>query len=135
MIREHGSIEKILPTLEGVSKYVIPPDWIPDKVDNDKDEDATTDEEGNDDKDDGEGDGEKQEKEKKIPAYVLARELFHNHEVTTDVELKWKAPQAEELTKFLVEEGGFNAERVKNNIEKLKKVRYCNFSAGLASWL
>ena len=34
LIREHGSIEKILPTLEGVSKYVIPPDWIPDKVDN-----------------------------------------------------------------------------------------------------
>merc|ERR1712194_381413 len=55
-----------------------------------------------------------------------ARELFFNHEVTTDVEIKFKAPQKEELTKFLVEEAGFNPERVKSSIEKLEKAHAAN---------
>ncbi|OEU20030.1 PIN domain-like protein [Fragilariopsis cylindrus CCMP1102] len=81
LIKEHGSIEKIIPALQD---------------------------------------------EKPVPAYVLARELFFNHEVDTDVELKWTAPKKEELTKFLVEEAGFNADRVKASIEKLDKAHTAN---------
>mmetsp|Transcript_36891 Transcript_36891/g.41201 ORF Transcript_36891/g.41201 Transcript_36891/m.41201 type:complete len:433 (-) Transcript_36891:869-2167(-) len=127
LIRQHGSIEKIITSLkgavnkDGVQKYVVPKNWIPD--DDEKDEDATTDEEG--------GDAKKEKRleqgnEKPVPAYVLARELFFNHEVTTDVEIKFKAPQKEELTKFLVEEAGFNPERVKSSIEKLEKAHAAN---------
>lgn len=127
LIRQHGSIEKIITSLkgvvnkDGVQKYVVPKNWIPD--DDEKDEDATTDEEG--------GDAKKEKtleegNEKPVPAYVLARELFFNHEVTTDVEIKFKAPQKEELTKFLVEEAGFNPERVKSSIEKLEKAHAAN---------
>jgi flap endonuclease-1 len=64
--------------------------------------------------------------DKPIPAYIQARDLFHNHETTTDVELKWTKPQSEELTKFLVDEQGFNAERVKSNIEKLEAAYKAN---------
>ena len=110
LIREHGSIEKILPVVKDVPKYTVPANWIPDE----KDKDETTDEEA------------EAAKEATTPAYVLARDLFHNHEVDTDVELKWKEPQAEELTKFLVDEAGFNPERVKLQIEKLKKAHAAN---------
>merc|ERR1712161_62697 len=102
LIRQHGSIEKIITSLkgivnkDGVQKYVVPKNWIPD------------------------------DDEKDVPAYVLARELFFNHEVTTDVEIQFKAPQKEELTKFLVEEAGFNPERVKSSIEKLEKAHAAN---------
>jgi len=129
LIRQHGSIEKIITSLkgvvnkDGVQKYVVPKNWIPD--DDEKDEDATTDEEGGDDKKE-EGKTSEEGNEKPVPAYVLARELFFNHEVTTDVELKFKAPQKEELTKFLVEEAGFNPERVKSSIEKLEKAHAAN---------
>mmetsp|Transcript_10362 Transcript_10362/g.18322 ORF Transcript_10362/g.18322 Transcript_10362/m.18322 type:complete len:97 (-) Transcript_10362:799-1089(-) len=44
----------------------------------------------------------------------------------TEVELKWKAPQSEELMRFLVEEQGFNPDRVKGNIEKLEKAYKAN---------
>ena len=113
LIKEHGSIEKIIPALQdvvnkdGIKKYTIPKNWIPD--DDEKDEDATTDEEGGDEKhaknEEAKAPSEEDE-EKPVPAYVLARELFFNHEVDTDVELKWTAPKKEELTKFLVEEAG-----------------------------
>ena len=58
--------------------------------------------------------------EELIPIYVKARGLFNNHEVLKDVELKWVECQAEELTKFLVDEMGFNADRVKGQILKLQ---------------
>lgn len=117
LIREHGSIEKILPAVKDIPKYTVPKNWIPEEPE--KDENETTDEEG-------EKDGESEEKETPTPAYVLARNLFHNHEVDTDVELKWKEPQTEELTKFLVEEAGFNPERVQTQIEKLVKAYKAN---------
>jgi flap endonuclease-1 len=122
LIREHGSIEKILPTLDR-KKYAVPADWIPDEKQDD-DENETTDDEGGDNQ--GKENSKNDEKEKPIPVYVRARELFHNHEVTTDVELKWKAPQVDELTKFLVDEQGFNPERVKSNVEKLEKAYKAN---------
>jgi flap endonuclease-1 len=121
LIRQHGSIEKILPTLDR-KKYTIPKDWIPaEKNDQDENDDTTT---------DGEGDSENvlndQQPDQPIPTYVQARDLFHNHETTTDVVLKWTKPQSEELTKFLVDEQGFNADRVKSNIEKLEAAYQAN---------
>ena len=38
-----------------------------------------------------------------------------------DVELKWTPCNVEDLTKFLVEESGFNADHVKGGIQKLQK--------------
>eukprot|EP00531_Pseudo-nitzschia_arenysensis_P010564 CAMPEP_0116138666 /NCGR_PEP_ID=MMETSP0329-20121206/12900_1 /TAXON_ID=697910 /ORGANISM="Pseudo-nitzschia arenysensis, Strain B593" /LENGTH=418 /DNA_ID=CAMNT_0003633657 /DNA_START=113 /DNA_END=1369 /DNA_ORIENTATION=- len=116
LIREHGCIEKIIAAIEDVPKYTIPKNWIPDKGNKDE---TTDDEKEKENKDE-------QVNEKPTPAYVLARELFHNHEVDTDVELKWKEPQREELTKFLVEEAGFNPDRVKTQIDKLCKSHAAN---------
>ena len=41
--------------------------------------------------------------------------------VFVDIDLKWKPCQAEDLTKFLVDQMGFSPERVKASIEKLQK--------------
>ena len=120
LIREHKSIEKIILAVKDIPKYTIPKNWTPD--DDEKDENETTDEER--EKEDTAKNGEP--KEKSTPAYVLARDLFHNHEVDTDVELKWKEPQREELTKFLVDEAGFNPDRVKVQIDKLVKAHAAN---------
>lgn len=126
LIREHGSIEKIIPTLvdvmnkDGNKKYIIPDDWIPECI-NDNDDKSDDEEEGK--QADAEADVNK---ERPIPTYVQARELFFNHEVDTNVELKWLPPKKEELTKFLVEEAGFNADRVKSSIEKLENAHNSN---------
>lgn len=117
LIKEHGSIEGILKVIDR-KKYEIPRAWIPDE----KDEEETDNE--NDEN------NENSKVEKVEPAYVQARMLFHNHEVRkgSDLsdELKWREPQVEELTKFLVEENGFNPERVHANIEKLQKAYKAN---------
>ena len=57
--------------------------------------------------------------------YVRARELFKNPDVTDPktIDLKWTPPDEEGLIQFLVEEKGFNKERVLSGIEKLKKAR------------
>lgn len=114
LIREHKDIETILKNLDG-NKYAVPSNWVPDA----KNEENTSDEENDENLENG---------QKAVPAYVQARELFNNHEVLTEsqVELKWKPPQVEELTKFLVDEMGFNPDRVKSNIEKLEKARLAN---------
>lgn len=118
LIKEHGSIEGILKTIDR-KKYEIPKDWIPGGKD-EEDTDNENDDENN----------ENDQQEKPEPAYVQARRLFHNHEVLKASELadelKWKEPQVEELTKFLVEENGFNPERVHSNIEKLQKAFKAN---------
>lgn len=116
LIREHGCIEKIIAAIEDIPKYTIPKNWVPDKADKDENTDDEKEKENKDE----------QSNEKPTPAYVLARELFHNHEVDTDVELKWKEPEREELTKFLVEEAGFNPDRVKTQIDKLCKAHAAN---------
>jgi flap endonuclease-1 len=43
-----------------------------------------------------------------------------------NVDLKWKLPQEEALSKFLVDDCGFNPERVKSNIEKLQAAHKAN---------
>jgi len=57
--------------------------------------------------------------------YQEARELFKNPEVKKDedVELKWEAPNEQELIKFLVEEKGFSEDRIRSGIKKLTKAR------------
>lgn len=57
--------------------------------------------------------------------YAQARELFLHPEVTDPetLECKYAEPDEEALTKFLVEEKGFNPDRVARGIEKLKKAR------------
>ncbi|CAM9518134.1 unnamed protein product, partial [Discosporangium mesarthrocarpum] len=59
------------------------------------------------------------------PMYLQARSVFLNPEVTAagDIKLKWTDPDETGLLKFLVEEKGFNAERVASGISKLKDAR------------
>ena len=121
LIRQHESIENILENIDR-KKYTIPDDWLPhEKIE------AKESAENDDQHDDNGDSDEKEEKESAednievVPIFVKARQLFNEHEVLVDVELKWKECQPEELTKFLVDEQGFSAERVKANIEKLQK--------------
>lgn len=113
LIREHKNIETIIENLDR-QKYTVPSDWVPN--------------ENSKDTDDEEADENAENGEKPLPAYVQARQLFYHHEVLEgkDVELKWTPPQVEELTTFLVDEMGFNPERVKSNIEKLEKAHKAN---------
>lgn len=65
-------------------------------------------------------------KKYKAPENFLYKEsaaLFHNPEVTkgSEFDLKWTEPDEDGLIKFLVDEKGFNLERVKNGIVKMKK--------------
>jgi flap endonuclease-1 len=97
LIREYGCIEKILQNIDK-SKYGIPESWeAPIR--------STS----------------EQSQEDFVPVYIEARKLFNHHEVLTDVDIKWSPCQPEELTAFLVDEMGFNADRVKSSIEKLQK--------------
>ena len=130
LIREHKCIEEILKHMNR-EKYGIPDDWIPNEVkakkkkaEEEKKAEETDGEDEDNDKPTGQlkkGDDDDDEEEEIIPIYVKARELFNNHEVLTDVDLKWEPCQEAELKKFLVEDMGFNAERVAGQIEKLKK--------------
>jgi flap endonuclease-1 len=109
LIREHKNIEGILETIDR-KKYTVPPSWIPGEAHKDDEEASSADEE------------EKPERPSstEAPAFVQARGLFLNHETEPNVELKWKPCQAEELTKFLVDDMGFNPDRVASSIDKLK---------------
>ena len=111
LIREHGTIEKILDNLDR-KKFEVPEDWEPNAKKKEIDDADSAGEE--------ESPPVEEPKEDLIPQYVQARKLFHEHEVLDMVELKWKPCQAEELTKFLVDDMGFNPDRVKSNIEKLQ---------------
>ncbi|KAK1572441.1 hypothetical protein Q3G72_032673 [Acer saccharum] len=58
--------------------------------------------------------------------YQEARKLFKEPEVFTDeeqVELKWSPPDEEGLITFLVNENGFNSDRVTKAIEKIKAAK------------
>ena len=131
LIREHKCIEEILKHMNR-EKYGIPDDWIPNEVkakkkkaEEEKKAEETDGEDEDSEKPSGQlkkgDDDDDEEEEEIIPIYVKARELFNNHEVLTDVDLKWESCQEAELKKFLVEDMGFNAERVAGQIEKMKK--------------
>jgi hypothetical protein len=127
LIREHGDIETILKNLDR-KKYSVPRDWVPNETTSEENGNDTTDEE--DEISNKEKAAEKEnlgdDANQILPAFVQARELFHNHEVTTDVELKWTEPQSAELSKYLIEEHGFNPERVAANIQKLEAAYKAN---------
>mmetsp|Transcript_858 Transcript_858/g.1323 ORF Transcript_858/g.1323 Transcript_858/m.1323 type:complete len:434 (+) Transcript_858:60-1361(+) len=126
LVREHKSIEVILKNIDR-NKYGVPDTWVPEEVaEKEKlkkeQEEYNTDDEK--EKNNGEGVEEEEEENDTVkvePIYVQARRLFNNHEVHDSVELKWTECKPDELTKFLVDEMGFNADRVKSSIEKLQK--------------
>lgn len=138
LIKEHNNIETILKNLNR-EKYVVPENFEPMKAkkradkkkkaegsaDSDEDEDEVVKNENKANGEDGDGKVEKEEKEEEelTPAYVEARRLFNNHEVMNidDVNLKWTECNAEQLKAFLVDEQGFNPDRVQQSIERLQK--------------
>ena len=83
---------------------------------------ADTDDEG-DDAAQEEKKEDDDEEEELIPVFVEARRLFNQHEVlpSDEVELKWTECQPEALKTFLVDDMGFNPDRVQSSIEKLQK--------------
>eukprot|EP00592_Proboscia_alata_P004191 CAMPEP_0194371126 /NCGR_PEP_ID=MMETSP0174-20130528/19500_1 /TAXON_ID=216777 /ORGANISM="Proboscia alata, Strain PI-D3" /LENGTH=440 /DNA_ID=CAMNT_0039148989 /DNA_START=59 /DNA_END=1381 /DNA_ORIENTATION=- len=130
LIREHKCIEEILKNIDR-ERYHIPDSWIPNEArakeevaekEREKELEGTDEEDNKDNK----GDSQEQTKntdEKLVPIYVEARRLFNFHEVLTkdEIDLKWLDCKPAELTKFLVEKCGFNADRVKSSIERLQK--------------
>lgn len=87
MIREHGSLEKVVEFIEKDPKkrYTIPEDW----------------------------------------PYQEARDLFLHPDVRDaedpECDFKWEAPDVEGLVQFLVNEKGFNEDRVRSAAQKLNK--------------
>lgn len=86
LIKEHGSLEKIVEWIESnpeKTKYKVPENW----------------------------------------PYKEAKELFMNPELLKDdeVNFKWTEPKLDELIEFMVNEKGFNEERIRSGAEKLKK--------------
>jgi len=113
LLKQYGNIEKIVENLDE-KKYKIPDNWHPPSYKKRKTEEYNTDDEGKEDT-------VKEEEDEEEPVYVQARRLFNDHEVATNVKLSWNPCQKEELTKFLVDDMGFNPERVASSIEKLQK--------------
>eukprot|EP00588_Corethron_pennatum_P011105 CAMPEP_0194272680 /NCGR_PEP_ID=MMETSP0169-20130528/6175_1 /TAXON_ID=218684 /ORGANISM="Corethron pennatum, Strain L29A3" /LENGTH=408 /DNA_ID=CAMNT_0039015399 /DNA_START=50 /DNA_END=1276 /DNA_ORIENTATION=- len=109
LIREHKNIETILQNISD-KKYTVPAEWLPPK--------KNAAEEGTDDE------TPKEDEEPFVPVYVHARRLFNEHEVTPpdSFNFKWgDTLDADALTKFLVEDMSFSADRVANQVLKLKK--------------
>lgn len=133
LIREHKCIEEIIKHLD-TKKYGVPDSWIPNHK-NRREQHSSNDEGKLREIEDGYNTDSEQNKETAyadteylqedehiIPAYVEARKLFKNHDVITDgLNIKWEQCKADELTQFLVDEMGFNSDRVRSNIEKLNK--------------
>jgi flap endonuclease-1 len=119
LVKEHGNIETILKHIDR-NKYQVPESYEPSTKRLKRDEEYDTDDEK--EKENTENEEVEDASEEPVePIFVQARRLFNEHEVLDQVEIKFKLCQAEELTKFLVDEQGFNIERVKANIEKLQK--------------
>jgi len=132
LIKQYKDIETILKNIDR-KKYSIPHDWIPnekqqfnDDDNNNDNDDSDTEKENDRVEGNNNNNNDKEGESKKIPIYVQARELFNHHEVNEKIELKWKPCQEEELLKFLVDDMGFNPDRVKSSIEKLQKAHKDN---------
>jgi hypothetical protein len=92
----------------------VPNDWIPNEKSSSVAEVSDNEEEDDDDKE--------ADREPLVPIYVQARKLFLEHPVELDdLDLKAKPCQADALLTYLVDEMGFNKDRVVSNIEKLQK--------------
>lgn len=87
MIREHGTLEKVVEFIEKDPKkrYTIPEDW----------------------------------------PYQEARDLFLHPDVRDaedpECDFKWEGPDVDGLVQFLVNEKGFNEDRVRSAAQKLNK--------------
>lgn len=55
--------------------------------------------------------------------WTEAKELFMNPELASpeDINLKWNEPNVDGLVEFMVQQKGFNEERIRNGAEKIKK--------------
>lgn len=129
LIREHGNIETVLEKIDR-KKYAVPDSWVPNekKSKSSAESGSENEEESPPIENSADNKAEGDEDEEILPAYVEARKLFHEHEVlpAADVELKWKPCQADELTKFLVDDMGFNPDRVKSSVVKLQDAYKAN---------
>lgn len=121
LIREHKTIEKVLEEVKGQKKYAIPPGWLPPAKDEADSDHESRDGEGTENAEEKKEPEEDEEEEEFVPDYVNARRLFKEHEVDTNISLKWKPCQAEELKKFLVDEMCFNPDRVDSSIKRLQE--------------
>ena len=145
LIREHGNIETILDKIDR-TKFTVPDSWIPasqrsssssaikqEGEQQQQQHSETEDEESpptpsptKASKETNDAD----EEENFLPAFVQARQLFLNHEVLSadddNLDLKWKACDADKLRAFLVDDMGFNPERVQANITKLQAAHKAN---------
>ncbi|KAL7522061.1 hypothetical protein ACHAWX_006744 [Stephanocyclus meneghinianus] len=121
LIREHGCIENILKNIDR-KKYTVPESYEPMEARKRKREEE---EDTDNEKAEGDSHDNNEDNDEQIPVYVEARRLFNEHPVLTDSEvdplLKWKECQPEPLKAFLVDEMGFNSDRVQSSIEKLQK--------------
>ena len=135
LIKEHGNIETILKKINR-EKHVIPDGYEPNEARKRKEKERRkkaaaekdTDDEGEEENVENGAKGlpkteGEEDEEELVPVYVEARRLFNHHEVLNDadVKLQWKECQPEPLRKFLVDEMGFNPDRVQASIEKLQK--------------
>lgn len=120
LIRQYGSIEEILLNLDR-KKFQVPDSWVPNEKKNDEEVEYNTDDEKDKPAKDKENEDDDADDEVAIPIYEQARKLFKEHEVQDKVEIKWTPCQEDELFKFLVDDMGFNPDRVKGNIAKLQK--------------
>ena len=119
LIRKYKTIEAILEDLDR-NKYTVPDSWEPNKKKTAKEGGADEGESTHDEESPPLENDQDEEQEEQIPAYVQARHLFNEHEVLDKVAIKWKPCQKEALTKFLVDDQGFNADRVAGSISKLE---------------
>jgi len=143
LIREHGNIETILENIDR-TKFTVPDSWIPasqrsssaNKEGEQQEQHSETEDEESpptpsptkETAKDASNDGD--EDENFLPAFVQARQLFLNHEVLSadddNLDLKWKACDADKLRAFLVDDMGFNPDRVQANITKLQAAHKAN---------
>ncbi|CAM9198052.1 unnamed protein product [Chrysoparadoxa australica] len=126
LIKQHKSIEEIVKHIDG-AKYTIPNDWIvADAEETDEAEEGKEEDQKQPAKEEDDTKApESSVKAKKNPMFVEARRLFVTPEVYPHdhYKLKWSDPDEAGLRAFLVDQMGFNAERVENGIKKLKDAR------------
>lgn len=122
LIRQYKNMETILQNIDR-KKFTVPEAYEPNAKRQKCNEEGTDDEDKNEDEEEKKGteNDSNEDEGEQIPIYVEARRLFNHHEVLESPEIKFQDCKVEELTKFLVDESGFNPERVKANIEKLQK--------------
>mmetsp|Transcript_18385 Transcript_18385/g.42107 ORF Transcript_18385/g.42107 Transcript_18385/m.42107 type:complete len:352 (-) Transcript_18385:355-1410(-) len=133
LIREHKNIETILDNIDR-KKYNVPSNWIPNEKKRNEAEKIAEEEYDTDDEKQklkekkqstDEKNGEDNESEPDIiPIYVSARHLFNEHEVLppSSFDFSWgKTLDEDGLIKFLVDDMSFNPDRVKGQVERLKK--------------